>query len=84
MRALIALGREGKVRILGVTGFKRMTSMPEVPTLRESGVDMGGIDENQWFGIAAPAGTPRAVIDTLNRALNAALVTGEVLEVRAK
>lgn len=69
----IALGREGKVRILGVTGHKRMASMPEVPTLRESGVDMGGIDENQWFGIAAPAGTPDYVVTRINAAVNKVL-----------
>jgi len=69
----IALGRDGKVRILGVTGYQRMKSMPEVPTLRESGVDMGGIDENQWFGIAAPAGTPDYVITRINAAVNKVL-----------
>lgn len=69
----IALGREGKVRILGVTGHQRMTSMPEVPTLRDSGVDMGGLDANQWFGIAAPAGTPDFVIARINAAVNKVL-----------
>jgi tripartite-type tricarboxylate transporter receptor subunit TctC len=69
----IALARDGKVRILGTTGHKRMTSMPEVPTLRESGVDMGGIDENQWFGIAAPAGTPDYVVTRINTAVNKVL-----------
>ena len=69
----ISLGREGKVRILGTTGHKRMKSMPEVPTLRESGVDMGGIDENQWFGIAAPAGTPDYVVTRINAAVNKVL-----------
>ena len=61
------------MRILGVTGHKRMSSMPEVPTLRESGVDMGGIDENQWFGIAAPAGTPDYVVTRINTAVNKVL-----------
>jgi len=69
----IALGREGKVRILGVTGHQRMKSMPEVPTLRESGVDMGGLDANQWFGIAAPAGTPDYVVTRINAAVNKVL-----------
>jgi tripartite-type tricarboxylate transporter receptor subunit TctC len=69
----IELGREGKVRILGVTGFQRMKSMPEVPTLKESGVDMGGLDQNQWFGIAAPAGTPDYVVARINAAANKAL-----------
>jgi tripartite-type tricarboxylate transporter receptor subunit TctC len=69
----IALGREGKVRILGVTGHERMKSMPEVPTLRESGVDMGGLDANQWFGLAAPAGTPDFVVTRINAAVNKVL-----------
>jgi tripartite-type tricarboxylate transporter receptor subunit TctC len=63
----IQLGRDGKVRILGVTGHQRMKSMPEVPTLRESGIDMGGIDANQWFGLAAPAGTPDYVVARIMR-----------------
>ena len=69
----IALGREGKVRILGVTGHQRMKSMPAVPTLRESGVDMGGLDANQWFGVAAPAGTPDYVVTRINAAVNKVL-----------
>ena len=69
----IALGRDGKVRILGVTGHQRMKSMPEVPTLRESGVDMGALDANQWFGIAAPAGTPDYVVTRINAAVNKVL-----------
>ncbi len=69
----ISLGREGKVRILGVTGHQRMKSMPEVPTLRESGVDMGGLDANQWFGVAAPAGTPDYVVARINAAVNKVL-----------
>lgn len=69
----ISLGREGKVRILGVTGHQRMKSMPDVPTLRESGVDMGGLDANQWFGVAAPAGTPDYVVTRINAAVNKVL-----------
>lgn len=69
----IGLGRDGKVRILGVTGHQRMRSMPEVPTLRESGVDMGGLDANQWFGLAAPAGTPDYVVARINAAVNKVL-----------
>jgi tripartite-type tricarboxylate transporter receptor subunit TctC len=71
----IALARDGKVRILGLTGHQRMKSMPEVPTLRESGVDMGGLDANQWFGIAAPAGTPDYVVKRINAAVNKVLKT---------
>jgi tripartite-type tricarboxylate transporter receptor subunit TctC len=69
----IALARDGKVRMLGVTGHQRMKSMPEVPTLRESGVDMGALDANQWFGVAAPAGTPDYVVARINAAVNKVL-----------
>lgn len=69
----IALARDGKVRLLGVTGHQRMKSMPAVPTLRESGVDMGGLDANQWFGVAAPAGTPDYVVARINTAVNKVL-----------
>ncbi|MGE0037844.1 MAG: Bug family tripartite tricarboxylate transporter substrate binding protein [Xanthobacteraceae bacterium] len=69
----IALARDGKVRLLGVTGHERMKSMPDVPTLRESGVDMGALDANQWFGVAAPAGTPDYVVARINAAVNKVL-----------
>jgi tripartite-type tricarboxylate transporter receptor subunit TctC len=80
----IALARDGKVRILGVTGYHRMKSMPEVPTLRESGVDMGGLDANQWFGIAAPAGTPDYVVTRINGAVNKVLQDKDLQERIAK
>lgn len=69
----ISLAREGKVRMLGVTGRDRMKSIPDVPTLLESGVSMGGLDNNQWFGIAAPAGTPSDIVAKINAAANRVL-----------
>jgi tripartite-type tricarboxylate transporter receptor subunit TctC len=80
----IALARDGKVRLLGVTGLQRMKSMPEVPTLRESGVDMGGLDANQWFGVAAPAGTPDYVVARINAAVNKVLKDKALQEKIAK
>jgi tripartite-type tricarboxylate transporter receptor subunit TctC len=80
----IALGRDGKVRILGVTGHQRMKSMPDVPTLRESGVDMGALDANQWFGVAAPAGTPDYVVARINAAVNKVLKDPALQEKIAK
>jgi tripartite-type tricarboxylate transporter receptor subunit TctC len=76
----IALARDGKVRLLGVTGLQRMKSMPDVPTLRESGVDMGALDANQWFGVAAPAGTPDYVVKRINAAVNKVLQDKAVQE----
>ena len=66
----------GTIHGLAVTGAKRSALIPAVPTLAEAG--LAGYDVPLRWGLAAPAGTPRAVIDTLNRALNAALMTEEV------
>jgi tripartite-type tricarboxylate transporter receptor subunit TctC len=59
--------RSGRIRALGVTAAKRVQILPDVPTLTESGVP--GFVVSQWFGILAPAGTPRPVVDRLYQAL---------------
>ena len=64
--------RAGRVRALAVTGLKRSISLPEVPTLVEAGV--AGYEVNAWSGVIAPAGLPRAILDRLNKAINAAIV----------
>jgi tripartite-type tricarboxylate transporter receptor subunit TctC len=61
----------GKLRALGVTGPRRSPMLPEVPTIAEAGVP--GYDFETWFMVFAPHGTPPAVIDKLNSALNQAL-----------
>ncbi len=66
----------GTIFGLAVTGAKRSALIPAVPTFAEAGLT--GYDVPLRWGLAAPAGTPRAVIETLNRALNAALTTDEV------
>jgi tripartite-type tricarboxylate transporter receptor subunit TctC len=66
----------GTIRGLAVTGTKRSPLIPAVPTFAEAG--LAGYNVPLRWGLAAPAGTPRPVIDTLNRALNAALTTDEV------
>jgi tripartite-type tricarboxylate transporter receptor subunit TctC len=63
--------REGKLRALAVTSAQRSPLFPELPTLRELGI--ADNDVNPWFGLAAPAGTPPAVVARLNEAFNAAL-----------
>jgi len=68
--------KSGKVRALAVTGLKRSPALPELPTVAESGVP--GYESLSWSGIAVPAGTSRAVIDRLNRDLNAVLATPEM------
>jgi tripartite-type tricarboxylate transporter receptor subunit TctC len=64
--------RNGRVRALGVSGTKRSISLPEVPTLIESGVP--GYEVNLWSGVIAPAGLPRPILERLNKAINAAIV----------
>lgn len=59
------------VEALAVMGVRRASSLPDVPTLAESGV--AGFDVTSWNALAAPAGTPQAVIAALNRELNKAL-----------
>lgn len=62
--------RDGKVNVLAVTSAKRSPLFPEVPTMAEAGVQ--GFDVSTWWGILAPAQTPAAVVDRLNRAVNEA------------
>ena len=68
--------KAGKVRALAVTGLKRSSAMPELPTVAESGVP--GYESLSWSGIAVPAGTPRAVVDRLNKDFNSVLGTAEM------
>ncbi len=63
--------KAGRVRALAVTGLKRATSLPELPTLDEAGVP--GYEVTAWTGVIAPAGLPRPVLDRLNAAVNAAI-----------
>ena len=67
----IAQVRAGKVRALGMTSRERSPSMPEVPTLAETGVP--GFEATAWFTIAAPAKVPADIIRKLNTDLNAFL-----------
>jgi tripartite-type tricarboxylate transporter receptor subunit TctC len=54
-----------RVRALGVTGLKRAIALPNVPTLAEAGV--AGLETSSWYGIFAPAKTPRPILDRLQR-----------------
>jgi tripartite-type tricarboxylate transporter receptor subunit TctC len=68
----LELHRAGKVRILGVSGMRRNRALPDVPTLKEAGID--GFDHaNAWYGAYVPAGTPAAEVQRLERALIAAV-----------
>jgi tripartite-type tricarboxylate transporter receptor subunit TctC len=68
---------EGKlIRALAATSLKRSAAFPDLPTVAESGLP--GYDAVLTYGIVAPAGTPRPIIDKLNKALRATLATDEV------
>ncbi|KAG1167585.1 hypothetical protein G6F35_017689 [Rhizopus arrhizus] len=63
--------KAGTLRALAVTSPERSPAMPDVPTMAESGLP--GFQAVSWHGIVAPAGTPDAVVSTLNAALGGAL-----------
>ena len=62
---VVAHVKAGTMRALGAIGRQRIVVLPDVPTLAEAGV--AGFEASLWFGLNAPAGTPRTVIDRLNR-----------------
>ena len=61
---LLPYVKSGKLKALAVSSSERLKAMPDVPTIAESGVV--GFDVNQWYGLLAPAKTPRSMIDALN------------------
>ena len=68
--------RAGTLRALAVTGPRRTSALPEVPTVSESGVP--GYESLSWSGIAVSAGTPRDVVARLNREINAILAAPDM------
>lgn len=70
--------RAGKVRALATTGKRRSTSLPEVPTVIESGLP--GFDYESWNGIVAPAGTPKDIVARLSHEVAKAVASPEVRE----
>lgn len=59
--------KAGKLRVLGVMDDKRLPQVPDAPTFKEQGFDM---QAPLWYSLSAPAGTPREVVDRLNKAVN--------------
>ncbi|MDE2455794.1 MAG: tripartite tricarboxylate transporter substrate binding protein [Burkholderiales bacterium] len=66
----LSLIRSGKLRLLGVKDAARLPQVPEAPTFKESGFD---IEASLRYYLSVPAGTPKTVVETLNRAVNAAI-----------
>jgi tripartite-type tricarboxylate transporter receptor subunit TctC len=76
MPSVLPYIRGGKLRGLAVTGAKRSAAMPELPTIAEAGVP--GYESLSWSGIAVPAGTPRDVVQRLNREIGTVLAMNDV------
>jgi tripartite-type tricarboxylate transporter receptor subunit TctC len=70
--------RAGKVRALATTGATRSAYLPDVPTVAESGYP--GYEATNWYAYMAPAGTPKEIVDRLNRELRQALTAPDVRE----
>jgi tripartite-type tricarboxylate transporter receptor subunit TctC len=68
--------RAGRLRALAVTSAKRAPALPEVPTVQESGVK--NFEVTLWLAVFAPAKTPRAIVDRLNREFTTAIATPQV------
>jgi tripartite-type tricarboxylate transporter receptor subunit TctC len=74
----VQLIRDGKVRALAVTGAQRAKALPDLPTVAEAGLP--GYESVLHYGIAAPAGTPRPIIDKLSAALREAVMAPDTQE----
>jgi tripartite-type tricarboxylate transporter receptor subunit TctC len=68
--------KAGKLRALGQTGLKRSKALPDVPTVAEAGVP--GYESLSWSGIAVAAGTPKNIVEKLNKDLNVVLAMPEL------
>ncbi len=78
LATVAGLVRGGKLRLIGVPSPKRHPQFPDVPTLAEQGIT--GFEYNTWFGVTAPAGTPKDIIARLNAEIVKALADPEVKE----
>jgi len=71
--------RSGRLRVIAVGGAKRSPVLPDVPTVAET---LPGFDSVGWWGVMVPAGTPKPIINRLNREINAALIDLQKLLLR--
>lgn len=78
----LPLAESGQIRILAVGSERRTPQAPDVPTLAELGI--AGFDVDLWYGILAPAGTPKTVVDRFNSAFNEILARPRVRDALAK
>ena len=74
--ATLAHIKSGRLKAIAVTGAARLQALPQVPTFAEGGLP--GYDTNIWYGIVAPAGTPKAIINKMSSEVAKSLATPEV------
>ncbi len=74
--AMLPHVKEGKVRAIAMTGAQRSSAIPDIPTVAEAGVPE--YEAGSWYGILAPAGTPRSAVDRLNREIVGAVKSREI------
>jgi tripartite-type tricarboxylate transporter receptor subunit TctC len=70
--------KAGKIKAIAISGEHRLPGLPQVPTLAEAGLP--GLDAKVWFGVLAPAGTPKPVIDKLSTELTRIMAMPDVKE----
>lgn len=70
--------KSGKLKAIGVAGSKRSALLPDVPTLKEQGIE--NVDVSQWYAVFAPARTPKATVEQLNTTLNEVLADPAVIK----
>jgi tripartite-type tricarboxylate transporter receptor subunit TctC len=74
--------KSGKIKALAVTTAKRSGLVPDLPTVSEAGLK--GFEANNWYGVLVPAGTPRPIIDRLNKEITAVLNLPDVKDLLFK
>ena len=74
--AMLPHVKAGKLRAIAMTGHERSPAIPDIPTVEESGVP--GFEGGSWYGILAPAGTPRPIIDRLAKEIATATHSAEI------
>lgn len=77
-QAVVPQVKSGRLRALAVSGARRLSTLPELPTIAEAGVP--GYEAVGWFGLMVPAGTPADVVARLNREVNRILMLPDVRE----
>jgi tripartite-type tricarboxylate transporter receptor subunit TctC len=75
--AVLGQVKNGQLRALAVSSPQRLDALPEVPTIADA-TGIKGFEADQWYGVVAPAGTPKDVVIKLNAQINAALNSAEL------